>query len=102
MKQSAEYLRGLCYKLQMFGILVDELLFIYGDNQSVLVNELAMESTLKKKSESRAFHFIHQVCETGEWRMTYITTSLNVSDLMKKPLSGKKQWCFVRIMLHHI
>ena len=32
MKQAAEYLRGLYYKLRMFGITVDEPVFIYGDN----------------------------------------------------------------------
>ena len=37
-KQAAEYLRGLHYKLRMFDIPVDEPVFIYGDNQSVLVN----------------------------------------------------------------
>ena len=38
MNQEEEYLCGLCYKLRMFGIPVDELVFIYSDNQSVLVN----------------------------------------------------------------
>ena len=46
MKQAEEYLRGLCYKLRMFGIPVDEPLFIYGDNHLVLVNASAPESML--------------------------------------------------------
>ena len=91
MKQAAEYLRGLLYKLRMFGIFVDEPVFIYGNNQSVLVNALAPESTLKKKSQSVYSHFIPEGYETDEWHMTYIQTSLNVSDLMTKPLSGDKQ-----------
>ena len=33
----------------MFDIPVDEKVFIYGDNQSVLFNALAPESTLNKK-----------------------------------------------------
>ena len=73
-KQAAEYLRGLHYKLRMFGIPVDEPVFIYGDNQSVPVNALAMESTIKKKSQSIAFHFICEGCATDEWRITYIHT----------------------------
>ena len=32
MKQAPEYLHGLCYKIRMFGITVDEPVFIYGDN----------------------------------------------------------------------
>ena len=51
MNQAAEYLLGLHYKLCMFGIPVDEPVFIYGDNQSVLVNASAPESTLKKTSK---------------------------------------------------
>ena len=38
MKKATEYLRGLRYKLCMFGIPVDEPDFIYGDKQSVLIN----------------------------------------------------------------
>ena len=72
----------------MFGIPVDEPVFIYGDNKSVLFNASAPEFTLKKKSQSIDFHFIRKGCATDEWRTTYIHTSLNVSDLMTKPLSG--------------
>ena len=102
MKQATEYLRGLCYKLRMFSIPVDESAFIYGDNQSVLVNASAPESTLKKKSQSVAFYFVCEGSAADEWRTTYIHTSLNVSDLMINPLSGEKRWRFVRMLLHHI
>ena len=61
-----EYLFGLCYKLQMFGNPVDEPVFIYGDNQSVLVNASSLESTLKKISQIIAFHFIRVVGATDE------------------------------------
>ena len=37
MKQVTEYIRGLRYKLRMFGIPVDGPAFIYGDNQSVFI-----------------------------------------------------------------
>ena len=84
MKQAVEYLRGLRYKLHMFGIPADEPVFIYGDNQSVLVIASEPESTLKKKNQSIAFHFICKGCTTDEWRTKYIQISLNVSDLMKE------------------
>ena len=90
------------YKLRMFGIPVDEPAFIYGDNQSVLINASVTESTLKKKRQSVAYHFVREGCAADEWRTTFIHTSLNVSDLITKPLSGEKRWCFVRILLHHI
>ena len=64
-------MRGLHYKLFMFGIPVDEPVFIYGDNQSVPVNSSVPESTLKRKSQSIDFHFIGKGCATDEWRTTY-------------------------------
>ena len=58
MKQCCEYLRGLRYKLRMMGILCDHPTFIYGDNQSVLANTTIPDLTLKKKSQSIAYHFV--------------------------------------------
>ena len=74
MKQEAECLRSVSYKLCMFGIPVYEPVFIYGNNQSVLINASAPESKLKNKSQSIAFHFIQEGCATDEWRATYIHT----------------------------
>jgi hypothetical protein len=60
MKHCAEYVRGLRYKVRMMGIPCGEPAFVYGNNQSVLCNTSIPESTLKKKSQSIAYHF---VCE---------------------------------------
>ena len=86
----------------MFGIPVDKPAFIYGDNQSVLINVSAPESTPKKKSQSMAYNFVCEGCTADEWGTTHIHTLLNVSDLMTKPLSGDKSWRFFRMLLHHI
>ena len=58
MKQCCEYVCGLRYKLRMMGISCDDPMFIYGDNQSVLANTTIPDSTLKKKSQSIAYHFV--------------------------------------------
>ena len=102
MKQATEFVRGLRYKLRMFGIPVNEPTFIYGDNQSVLTNMIMPGSTLKKKSNSIAFHFVREGAGRDEWRTTYINTLLNVADLITKPLAGAKRWGFIRMLLHHI
>jgi hypothetical protein len=62
MKQATEYIRGLRYKLRMMGITVDELAFVFGDNQSVLANIITPGPTLKKKSKAIAFHFVWEGC----------------------------------------
>ena len=100
MKQATEYVRGLHYKLRMLGIQCQEPTFMYGDNQSVLANTTAPDSTLKKKSNSIAYHFVREGCARDEWRTTYVNTSDNPADLMTKPLpSGEKRNRFVRMLL---
>ena len=103
MKQCCEYLRGLRYKLRMMGIPVTGPAYIYGDNQSVLANTTIPDSTLKKKSQSIAYHLVREGVARDEWRMTYINTHDNEADLLTKTLpSGEKRHGFVRRILHHI
>ena len=102
MKRAKKCLRGLRYKLCMFGIPVDKPGFIYEYNHSFLINVSAPESTLKKKSQSVAYHFVREGIAADEWRTTYLHTLLNISEFMTKPLSGEKRWRFVGMLLHHI
>jgi hypothetical protein len=103
MKQCCEYLRGLRYKLRMMGIPCEGPAYIQGDNQSVLANTTIPDSTLKKKNQSIAYHFVREGAARDEWRTTYVNTHDNESDLLTKLLpSGDKRKGFVRNVLHHI
>ena len=103
MKQCCEYVCGLRYKLQMMGIPCEDPTFIFGDNQSVLANTTIPDSTLKKKSQSIAYHFVREGAARDEWRTTYVNTHENEADLLTKQLpSGEKRNSFVRKLLHHI
>ena len=103
MKQCCEYLRGLRYKLRMMGIPVIGPCYIQGDNQSVLANTTNPGSTLKKKSQSIAYHFVREGVARNEWRTTYVNTHENEADLLTKLLPfGEKRRGFVRNLLHHI
>ena len=103
MKQCCEYLRGLRYKLRMMGIPVEGPSFIFGDNKSVLVNSSKPDSVSKKKSNSVAYHFVHEGCASNEWQVTYINTHLNVADLLTKPLGGgEKRRRFIGMILHYV
>ena len=87
----------------MMGIPVEGPALIYGDNQSVLANTTIPDSTLKKKSQSIAYHFVREGSARDEWRTTYVNTHDNQADLLTKPLpSGGKRKGFVRSLLHHI
>ena len=103
MKQCCEYLRGLRYKLRMMGIPVTGPTYIFGDNQSVLANTTIPDSTLKKKSQSIAYHFVREGSARDEWRTAYVNTDENEADLLTKMLpSGEKRRGFIRRLLHHI
>ena len=103
MKQCCEYLRGLWYKLRMMGIPVTNPAFVFGDNQSVLWNTTVPDSTLKKKSSSVAYHFVREGVAKNEWRMAYVHTKLNPSDVLTKMvtiMNDRKRK--IRMMLYNI
>jgi hypothetical protein len=79
----------------MMGITVDEPAYVFENNQSVLANTTAPGSTLKKKSNAIAYHFVWEGCACDEWQTAYISTDENVADLLTKPLAGPKQTKFV-------
>ena len=87
----------------MMGMLVEGPVYIYGDNQSVLANTTIPDSTLKKKSQSIAYHFVHEGLAWDEWCMSYVNTHDNESNLLTKvlPNGAKCKW-FVRNLIHHI
>ena len=102
-KQCCEYLRGLRYKLRMMGIPVEGNCFDFGDNKSVLANSSKPDSVLKKKSNSIAYNFVREGCAADECRVTYISTHLNLADLLTKTLGGgEKRRRFVGMILHHV
>ena len=103
MKQCCEYIHSLRYKLRMMGVPIAGPAYIYGDNQSVLANTTIPDSTLKKKSQSIAYHFVREGATRDEWRTTYVNTNDNEVDLLTKQLpSGDNRKGFVRSVLHHI
>eukprot|EP00957_Ditylum_brightwellii_P085362 6493931-Ditylum_brightwellii.AAC.1 len=67
--------------------------YIYGDNQLVLLaNTTIPDSTLKKKSQRIAYHFVREGSARDEWKTSYANTSENKSDLLIKLLpDGEKR-----------
>ena len=56
----------------MMGITVDNLFFIYRDNQQMLRYNLVPESTLKKKIYNVAYHYMKDCVSFDEWWKIYI------------------------------
>ena len=91
MKQCCEYLRGFRYKLQMMGIPCEGCAYISGDNQSILENTTIPDSTLKKKSQIIAYHFIRKGATQYKRRTPYINIHDNEDDLPIKLLSSDEK-----------
>ena len=87
----------------MVGIEVKGPAHIWGDNQSVLCNMSFPDSTLNKKSQSIAYHFMREGVARDEWRTAYVSTHDNPADLLTKVLPmGDKRRGFIRMLQHHI
>ena len=81
MKQCCKYIHGLCYKLQVMDIPAEGPTYIYGDNQSVYANMTIPDYTLKKKSQSIAYHFILEHSAQDEQCKMYVNTEDNENNL---------------------
>ena len=86
MKTAAEENRALRYKLRMMGVSIDGPSYMYSDNTSVLHNTSNPESTLKKKSNSIAYHFIREAVAMGEVLTGYVKGTKNLADMLTKVL----------------
>ena len=87
----------------MMGIMVIGATYIYGDNQSVLVNSAIPTSVLKKKSSSIAYHFVREGVAADEWRVKYIPSNNKIADLFtKSSKNGEKRSRFIKMFLHHL
>lgn len=87
----------------MLGILVSQPTFIYGDNEAVIKNTSMSESTLKKKSQSIAYHFIRQGVIRDKCLITHIHSEYNCSDTLTKTVpAGTKQKRLVSYYLYDI
>jgi hypothetical protein len=103
MKQGIEAARGLRYKLRMMGVPVDEPVYVYGDNMSVITNTQNPESTLKKKSNSICYHFIREVVAMGEALTAHIRSEDNPADICTKLIpGGEKRNRLANLILHFV
>jgi hypothetical protein len=88
MRTGMEAGRALRYKLRMMGIPIEEPLYCYGDNMSVIFNTQRPESTLKKKSNSICYHFCREAVAMGEAMTSHIRSENNPADICTKLIPG--------------
>jgi len=92
MKTGTELIEGLRYKLRMMGVPIDWPCHVKADNLSVVRNNSQPESTLKKKSNSIAFHYVRERVAAQIISVQYEPTDTNLADmLITKIQSGSKR-----------
>ena len=99
MKQAIEMIKGLKYKLRMFGIDIMDTK-VFGDNNSVILNASVPESTLKKKHLSVNYHYVREAVAAGIALIFKVDTGLNLADLFTKLLSKEKRKELVQRILY--
>ena len=102
MKTGVEALIGIRYKLRMMGVPLNGLIYVYGDNISVIYNTSRPELTLKKKSNYICYHDVREAVASGECLKTHCKTGDNYSDMMTKVLYGQKKQDNVSHILYDI
>ena len=89
MKTAVELVEGLRYKLRMMGVDIEGPTYVKADNMSVIHNSSNPASTLKKKSNSIAFHFVRERAAAGVVDISYVKTDDNLADMLTKSQPGE-------------
>ncbi len=91
LKNAIELIKGLRYKLRMFGVPIEGPTNIYCDNEAVYKNSSTPESVLSKKQHSIAYHYCREAVAANICRLAKEDTNTNLSDLFTKSLPQAKR-----------
>ena len=86
----------------MIGIPIAGPTYIYGENMLVIHNTTASESTLKKKHNSIAYHFIREGFARGEWLATFIKSTDNIAHILTKSLPQPRRELLLKMVMYFI
>ena len=99
LKIGVELINGLRYKLRMMGVPIDGHAHVRADNMSVIHNTTAPESTLKKKSNAIAYHYVRENVAADVCRIAYESSATNLADILTKTQSGPEQKRLAQMIL---
>lgn len=88
LKVCTEAIEHLRFKLRMFGVPLPkgEPCHVFCDNESVVKNTTKVESTLNKKHNSIAYHYVRWAVAAGMITISWIQTGENLADVFTKRL----------------
>ena len=91
MRQAIDLVRGLRYKLRMFGIPIEGPSDVFCDNESVFKNVSRPESTLSKKQHSISYHSCREAVASKVIRVAKENTMTNLADIFTKTMNMPKR-----------
>ena len=100
LKTAVELSEGILYKILMMGIPVEVPMHMRCDNKSLVYNTSDPASTLKKKSNSIAYHFVREKAAAGILEVEHESTDTNLADILTKILIGEKRDTMVKMILY--
>jgi hypothetical protein len=100
LKTAMEMVVGLRYKLRMMGVPIEGPTRFCVDNMSVVNNTSIPASTLKKKSNSIAYHFVREKIAAQIGYVTYEPSETNLADILTKQQPGPKRTQLASMILH--
>ena len=98
MNIAIDLIKGLHYKLCMMGIPIEEATNVFCDNESVVINSTALESVLKKKHNTIAYHRVREAQAAGFVQIAKEDGDSNLADILTKLLPGPK----LKDLIQHI
>ena len=96
---ATDLVQSLRYKLRMFGVPLSGPARVLCDNESVVKSSMNIESTLKKKHCSIAYHKVREAITVGILSLYYKSTNSNLTNLLTKPLPYYKRITLVQAIL---
>ena len=90
MKTAIDMIEGLRYKLRMMGIPLTGPTSVFCDNESVVRNSTAPESTLKKRHNAIAYHRAREAQAAGFIRVAWESGDTQIGDLLTKLMPGPR------------
>lgn len=95
LKACTEAIIALRYKLRQFGVAMDVPANVLHDNQGVVHNTTRVESTLQKKHNAVAYHFVREQVAAGTIHVGKVASNANLADPLTKVLPlVQRTWLF--------
>jgi hypothetical protein len=99
MKLAIDMIEGIRYKLRMMGIPLTGPTSVFCDNESVVRNSTAPESTLKKRHNAIAYHRAREAQAAGFIQVTWESGDMQIGDLLTKLMAGPRLWELIGYVL---